>query len=70
MKHDWLPWLTTLVANLVALGVIYGKLDQRVTTLETLRLEAKAETSSQLGDVKRSLETIDAKITAMMVNRK
>jgi hypothetical protein len=58
-KRDWVPLLVTLAVNVFAMAVAYGKLDQRVSTLETLRVEARIELQAQLRD-------IDAKLTVLL----
>lgn len=61
-RRDWLPLIIMAIVNLLGIGVVYGKLDQRVTTLELLRIEARAEVSAQLA-------VIDAKLTRLLERR-
>lgn len=58
-KRDWLPLTVTLIFNAVLFIYGYGKLDQRVSTLEQLRVEQRAELQATLRD-------IDAKLTVLL----
>lgn len=69
VKRDWIPLLVTLAVNLIALGVIYGKLDQRVTTLELLRVEARVEVQAQLSEIRRTVESTGADVKALIGRR-
>lgn len=61
-KTNWWPFIFTAAIQLVALGVVYGRIDQRVATLEQLRLEAKSEMTTQL-------TILDAKVQRLLERR-
>jgi hypothetical protein len=65
-KRDWLPLLVTLAANLLFMGAMYGKIDQRVTTLELQRVEARADFSYQLGRVERAVDQVQLDVKRLL----
>jgi len=67
-RHDWTTTivvvLATVVTNLLLYSYGYGKLDQRVTSLEMLRQEARDETRAQLTDIKHAVDQLREDIRA------
>ena len=68
-KRDWSPLLIVCATNIVAIALAYGKLDQRVAALEQLRIEARAEVTQQIADVKHQLERVDANVSRLLERR-
>ena len=67
--HDWTTTVATIIATALLNGLIvafiFGKLDQRVTTLEQLRIEQREEIKASLDEIKSSLKVLFEKVNAI-----
>lgn len=48
----------SVVVNLVIVGYMTGKLEQRVAILEQLRTESRVEVANQLSEINRKIDRI------------
>jgi hypothetical protein len=66
VKRDWLPTGITILVNIVIMAYAYGKIEQRVTNLEQLRIEARAEIAAQVGQVQGQIQAVAADVRRLL----